>query len=101
MPRRVHAPRVNVEAAVAAVVARVADEDASGGAWSEFVRRRRRKVGVAQTTEDTQFAVVWWNAEQELEWRRGAGGAARPPIDEVGGGDEGLRPEGRSCCTVN
>lgn len=96
----VHPPGFNVEASVAAVVGRVADEDACNGAWRELVRCRCREVGVAQASKHAEVTIMGRDAEQQLEQCRDAGGAARSAIDEVCCCGEGFCPKLRRCCTV-
>jgi hypothetical protein len=50
--RRVDVSRGDVVAAVPTVTSRVAEEDTCLGARTEFVRRRRSQVGVAEGDED-------------------------------------------------
>ena len=93
VPQREHAPCGEVEASVAAVIGRVADEDAQRGSGLELMGRRRGSVGEAQRAEHPKLVVAGRNAEEELEGRGGAGGTARPAVDEVRGRGERLGPE--------
>ena len=72
---------------------RVADEDARRGSGLELMGRRRGSVGEAQRAEHPKLVVAGRNAEEELEGRGGAGGTARPAVDEVRGRGERLGPE--------
>jgi hypothetical protein len=100
VPGGVHHTRVEVEAPVAAVIPRVPYEDARGGSRNELVWSRRREIWVAEAPKHAQLAVVRRDTEEELERRRRSSGAAWSSVDEVGRGDESLRPEFRRSCTV-
>jgi hypothetical protein len=75
VPRRDDASCDQIEAAIAPVVRRIAEEDASCGAWTELVRRRGAEVGVAEASKNTKLIVSWRCAQEEVMRRQVAGGA--------------------------
>ena len=95
MARREDTARDGIEAAIAAMVSRVAEEHARNGAVVELVARRGCKVGKTQAPEHTEQREIRLNAEQEGVRGSGGGRAAGPAIEEVGGGVEGLYPKYR------
>lgn len=90
----------HVVAAIATLVAGVAEEDAGQRAREKLVRCRGCQVGVAEAAEDVQLVVAWRDAEEELVRRDGARGAAGTSIDEVRRRVQGLGPQRQRSCTV-
>jgi hypothetical protein len=60
----------------------------------------RRKVEEAAAPKDVQLIVGGLDAEEESEWRRGAGHSAGSVVDEVCCRGERLGPERQWSCTV-
>jgi hypothetical protein len=61
MGRRIVAP-------ISSLFRRIADENASDRARSEFVRRRCRGVGIAATAKDTEVIIRRWNTSGIEDW---------------------------------
>jgi hypothetical protein len=75
------------------VVRRIAEEDARDGAAIQLVTRCGLCVRIREAPEDAQHAVVRGDTEEQLMGRVRRGGAARPAIEEEGGGAESFGPE--------
>jgi hypothetical protein len=101
VPRRDDASCDQIEAPIAPVVRRIAEEDASCGAWTELVRRRGTEVGVAEASENAKLIVSWRCAQEEVMGRQVAGGATGATVQQERRRVQGLRPVRRRSCTLN
>ena len=72
-----------VEAAVAPVISRVADEHARRRSGGELVRRCRDQVGEAPAPEHLELVISRRNTEEEGVGGGGAGSTARAPVNQV------------------
>jgi hypothetical protein len=68
------APGGDVVASVAAMISRVADEDAQRGRRVELVFGCYHRVGEAQAAKDAELTIVKVDAEMESVRRGGSGG---------------------------
>ena len=100
VPRRVDVTGDNIVAAIAAVIAGVAEEDASHRAGTELVRRHGRGFGVAETAENAEFIIARWNAKKQMVRRDLPGGATGTPVDEVRRRVQSFSPKGEGSCTM-
>lgn len=95
-----HAACHRVEAAVPAVIRRIAKEDTGDGARTEFVRRGGAQVGETQRPKDAKHGVVWWHAEQQFMRRAVCAGTTWAPVDEERRRRERLGPKLWRSCTM-
>ena len=79
--------------AVAAVIRRVAKEDALCGTGREFVGCGSSEVGVAGTAKYTEQHVIRWCAEKKVMWGERACAGAWSSVEEICHGGERLCPE--------
>ena len=93
MPRDEDAACSWVEAAVAAMILRVAEEDAGDGVMVQLVTLCSLRVGVAEAAENTQVTVVGSCAEEQLVRCARHGGAARTTVEKKRRRAECLCPE--------
>ena len=100
VPRCVDATGDDVVAAIAAVIAGVAEEDASHRAGTELVRRHGRGFGVAETAENAEFIIARGNTKKQMVRRDLPGGATGTPVDEVRRRVQSFSPKGEGSCTV-
>ena len=100
VPRCVDATGDDVVAAIAAVIAGVAEEDASHRVGTELVSRRGRGVGVVETAENAEFIIARGNTKKQMVRRDLPGGATGTPVDEVRRRVQSFSPKGEGSCTV-
>jgi hypothetical protein len=94
MPRYDYAMSLQVETAVAFVLARVAEKDATDGARGEFVIGGGKCVGEGKTTKYAKVVIGWFLAIETIMWCVKRDGTTWANVEEVGGGMQGFHPKG-------
>lgn len=78
-------PCSRVVAPVPPVICRIAEKNTGDRTRAEFVLRGRRLVRKTEAAEDVQVIVSGGSAKEKLMGCHGAGGVARPYVDQVCG----------------
>ena len=80
---------------VALLIEGIAKERAAHRSRCQFVWGCRSGVRVAEAPEDSEVVVIGRRAKEQLEGDRVVAWPAWPPIEQIGGGRQCIRPEGR------
>jgi hypothetical protein len=94
MPRYDDTTGLQVETAVAFVLARVAEKNAAEGARGELVIGGGKGVGETKTTKYAKVVIGWFLAVETIMWCLKGDGTAWANVEEMGGGVQGFNPKG-------